>query len=146
MTYQAFTDYGKVRADMASLLAQIASPRLVTQKLQDYERWPAADRADGVFTVLAGPRTDYNYEHRPGDLPRVRIFVYGERRLEGKDPGEAIDAEEDAMARELEELAAQAPHTPGLEPLILQSITPSAQTATPFAQVLAVFVYGVDPQ
>lgn len=144
--YEAFTDFGKVRSDLAVQLKAIAPTRLVTQTLQDLERWPAAQRAAGVFTILPGPRTGYNWEHRPGDLPRVQIFIYGERRLEGTQPGPAIDAEEDAMMRDLEELAATAPHVAGLEPIFLQSITPSAQTATPFAQVLAVFVYGVDPR
>ena len=142
--YEAFTDFGKVRSDLADQLKAIAPARLVTQTLQDFERWPVAQRAAGVFTILPGPRTGYNWEHRPGDLPRVQIFVYGERRMESRDPGPAIDAEEDALSRELEQLAAEAPEVPGLEPVFLQSITPSAQTATPFAQVLAVFVYGVD--
>lgn len=138
------TDFEAVLDTIESLLRGIAPARLVTRDMKDWAKHNPAERAGGVFTILPGPRTGYSYEYRPGDLPRVQIFIYGERLLSEKAPGRDIDKEEAAMARHLELLAEQAPYVNGLEELTLQSITPSAQTMAPTASILAVFVYGVD--
>ena len=138
------TDFNAVLDDLAALLAEIAPTRLVTRDLKDWSQHAPAARAGGVFTILPGPRTGYGYEYRPGDLPRVQIFIFGERLLSEKAPGRAVDTEENAMARDIERLAERAPETPGLEEITLQSITPAAQTMAPTASVLAVLIYGVD--
>jgi len=129
---------------MQALLAGIASTRLVTRHMKDHDAWPEDQRAGGIFTILPGPRDGYDYEYQPGDLPRVRIFVYGERRVSGEDPGPDIDAEEDAMAAELEDLANQSASDDDLCELALDSIVGSAQTMTPYASVLATYTFGVD--
>ena len=138
------TDFEAVLNSIETLLKQIASERLVTRDLKDWTQHKPAERAGGVFTILPGPRTGYSYEYRPGDLPRVQIFIFGERLLSEKAPGRDIDKEENAMARDLERLAELAPETAGLEELTLQSITPAAQTMAPTASILAVLIYGVD--
>ncbi|MFW6340651.1 MAG: hypothetical protein ACOC0Q_07265 [Wenzhouxiangella sp.] len=144
MTGYAFTDFEAVLDAIQGELAAIAPQRLVTRDFKDFTQHPRDERQNGVFTILPGPRTGYSYEYRPGDLPRCQIFVYGELTLPGDPKGREIDAAEAAMARDLEQLANQAPETNGLEELVLESITGSAQTLRPTASILAVFVYGVD--
>jgi len=138
------TDFEAVLDAIETLLGTIAPTRLVTRDLKDWDKHPKADRADGVFTILPGPRDSYDYEYRPGDLPRVQIFIYGENQLARDVSGREIDAEENAMARELETLANQAPEQDLLAELALDSITPSAQTMKPTASILGVFIFGVD--
>ena len=138
------TDFEAVLNAIETLLTTIASDRLVTRDLKDWDQHDRTERAGGVFTILPGPRDAYNYEYRPGDLPRVQIFVYGEIQLARDVAGREIDAEENAMARELETLANQDPEQDLLAELALQSITGSAQTMKPTASILGVFVFGVD--
>lgn len=138
------TDFEAVLTAIVSLLGTIAPAPLVTRHFRDLDSYDDEQQAEGVFTVLIGPRTGYNYEYRPGDLPRVTIWIYGERRLDGNDPGPEIDAAENEMATQLEKLANQAPENETLLELTLQSITPSAQTTPPVASVLGSFIYGVD--
>ena len=139
-----FTDFAAVRTAIISLLATIAPAPLITDHMADLDSYGERQQADGVYTVLLGPREGYNYEHRPGELPKVTIWIYAEKLLAGQDPGPAIDTAEDEMMRHFEELANQAPEQDLLAELILQSQVPSAQTVSPIASVLATFVYGVD--
>lgn len=139
-----FTDFEAVRAAIITVLGTVAPSRHITRHMRDLEQHNEAHRAAGVFTVLIGPRRGYNYEHRPGDLPKVTFWIYGEQALAGDDPGPQIDEAENAMARDLEKLANQAPENDLLTELVLQSIVPSAQTTPPIASVLGAFVYGVD--
>jgi len=139
------TDFESVLDALAAALASIVGPGpIVTRHFRDLAGYADTDQVAGVYTVLIGPRTGYNYEHRPGDLPRVTIWIYAEQRLDGDDPGPAIDAVENQMAAHLETLANQAPEVPELVELTLQSITPSAQTTPPVASVLGQFIYGVE--
>jgi hypothetical protein len=139
-----FVDYSALRTAIMALLATIAPTPLITDHMADLDSYGERQQTDGVYTVLFGPREGYNYEHRPGELPKVTIWIYAERLLDGDDPGPAIDAAEDEMIRHFEELAAQAPEQDLLAELVLTSCVPSAQTVTPYASVLATFVYGVD--
>lgn len=138
------TDMEAILDAIEAKLASIAPTRLVTRDLKDFTQHPESQRENGVLTILPGPRTGYNYEHRPGDLARCQIFIYGEKVMPGNVRGRAIDAFEAGMARDLEQLANEAPEVSGLEELTLESITGSAQTMAPTASVMAVFVYGVD--
>jgi hypothetical protein len=139
-----FTDVDALLDALQALLEEIAADRLVTQELNDFHDQPSGQRENGVYTILPGTRTGYNYEHRPGDLPRLQIFVYFDLPGTDKTTGKEIQALENTIVRELETLANLAPHVAGLEELTLESITPSAQTMRPDASVLGVFIYGVD--
>lgn len=144
MSGYPFTDFEAVLDAIQGKLADLAPTRLVTRDLKDFTQHPRDERKNGVFTILPGPRTGYSYEYRPGDLPRCQIFIYGELTLSDQAPGRKIDELEAAMARDLERLANEAPEVAGLEELVLESITGSAQTLRPTASILAVFIYGVD--